>query len=320
MGQNELLWTSGSVVDKQNEPLPGVTVNIKGGSQGVITDVDGKYRIKVPNRKAVLVFSFIGFQTQEVSINGRSTVDVILQETITQLNDVVIVGYGQQKKESVVAALSTISATASNLGVALAGRLPGLTVLQRSGVPGGENLDFYIRGRSTINGQQPLTIVDGVERSFTALDPHEVETITVLKDASATAVYGVRGANGVIIVTTRRGKIEKPMIDVTVEQAWQQATRLPEMTSAYDYARLTNQVDLQNGRQPTYSDYALERYRLGDNHTFFPVSAVEQRECAILQLLVIFIKKVYLRRKNTKSTTTIRNQRQIVSILDLILM
>ena len=167
MGQNELLWTSGSVVDKQNEPLPGVTVNIKGGSQGVITDVDGKYRIKVPNRKAVLVFSFIGFQTQEVSINGRSTVDVILQETITQLNDVVIVGYGQQKKESVVAALSTISATglkqtpASNLGVALAGRLPGLTVLQRSGVPGGENLDFYIRGRSTINGQQPLTIVDG---------------------------------------------------------------------------------------------------------------------------------------------------------------
>ena len=93
MGQNELLWTSGSVVDKQNEPLPGVTVNIKGGSQGVITDVDGKYRIKVPNRKAVLVFSFIGFQTQEVSINGRSTVDVILQETITQLNDVVIVGY-----------------------------------------------------------------------------------------------------------------------------------------------------------------------------------------------------------------------------------
>lgn len=182
MGQNELLWTSGSVVDKQNEPLPGVTVNIKGGSQGVITDVDGKYRIKVPNRKAVLVFSFIGFQTQEVSINGRSTVDVILQETITQLNDVVIVGYGQQKKESVVAALSTISATglkqtpASNLGVALAGRLPGLTVLQRSGVPGGENLDFYIRGRSTINGQQPLTIVDGVERSFTALDPHEVET------------------------------------------------------------------------------------------------------------------------------------------------
>ena len=211
MGQNELLWTSGSVVDKQNEPLPGVTVNIKGGSQGVITDVDGKYRIKVPNRKAVLVFSFIGFQTQEVSINGRSTVDVILQETITQLNDVVIVGYGQQKKESVVAALSTISATglkqtpASNLGVALAGRLPGLTVLQRSGVPGGENLDFYIRGRSTINGQQPLTIVDGVERSFTALDPHEVETITVLKDASATAVHGVRGANGVIIVTTRRG-------------------------------------------------------------------------------------------------------------------
>ena len=180
MGQSEQLWTSGAVVDKQNEPLPGVTVNIKGIGKVVITDSYGKYRIKIPNNNAILVFSFIGFQAQEVNVNGRSTVNVTLQETVTQLNDVVVVGYGQQKKESVVAALSTISATglkqtpASNLGVALAGRLPGLTVLQRSGVPGGENLDFYIRGRSTINGQQPLTIVDGVERSFTALDPHEV--------------------------------------------------------------------------------------------------------------------------------------------------
>ena len=111
MGQSEQLWTSGAVVDKQNEPLPGVTVNIKGIGQGVITDSDGKYRIKIPNKNAILVFSFIGFQAQEVNVNGRSTVNVTLQETVTQLNDVVVVGYGQQKKESVVAALSTISAT-----------------------------------------------------------------------------------------------------------------------------------------------------------------------------------------------------------------
>ena len=276
MGQSGQVWTSGTVVDKQNEPLPGVTVNIKGGGQGVMTDVDGRYRIKLSNRNTTLVFSFVGFQTQEVKVNGRSTVNVIMQETVTQLDEMVVVGYGQQKKESVVAALSTISATglkqtpASNLGIALAGRLPGLTVLQRSGVPGGEALDFYIRGRSTVNGQAPLTIVDGVERSFTALDPHEIETITVLKDASATAVYGVRGANGVIIVTTRRGKANKPSIDVTLEQAFQRATRLPEMASAYDYALLTNQVEVQNGRSPIYSDYALERYRLGDNQTFYP--------------------------------------------------
>lgn len=276
MGQNGQLWTSGLVVDRQNEPLPGVTVVVKGSKQGVVTDIDGKYRINIPNKNAVLVFSFVGFQTQEVKVGGQTTVNVVLQDGVTQLDEMVVVGYGQQKKESVVAALSTISATtlkqtpASNLGVALAGRLPGLTVLQRSGVPGGENMDFYIRGRSTINGQKPLMIVDGVERNFTALDPHEVENISILKDASATAVYGVRGANGVIIVTTRRGKADKPKIDVTMEQAWQQATRLPEMASAYDYAKLTNQVDLQNGRKPTYSDYALERYRLGDNQTFFP--------------------------------------------------
>lgn len=276
MGQNEQFWSSGTVVDKQNEPLPGVTVNVKGGGQGVVTDIDGKYRIRIPNRNSILVFSFVGFQTQEVNVNNRTTINVVLQEAVTELEEMVVVGYGQQKKESVVAALSTISATAlkqtpaSNLGIALAGRLPGLTVLQRSGVPGGENMDFYIRGRSTINGQQPLTIVDGVERNFTSLDPHEVETITVLKDASATAVYGVRGANGVIIVTTRRGKAEKTSIDITIEQAWQQATRLPDMVSAYDYALLTNQVEKQNDRQPIYDDYALERYRLGDNQTFFP--------------------------------------------------
>lgn len=158
MGQNGQLWTSGLVVDRQNEPLPGVTVVVKGSKQGVVTDIDGKYRINIPNKNAVLVFSFVGFQTQEVKVGGQTTVNVVLQDGVTQLDEMVVVGYGQQKKESVVAALSTISATtlkqtpASNLGVALAGRLPGLTVLQRSGVPGGENMDFYIRGRSTING------------------------------------------------------------------------------------------------------------------------------------------------------------------------
>lgn len=275
--QNQQLTVSGTVVNNQNEPLPGVTIQIERSGQGTITDTDGKYSIVVPSDDAVLVFSFLGYQAQKVTVGNQRVIDVVLEESLTELEEMVVVGYGQQKKESVVAALSTISAVglrqtpASNLGIALAGRLPGLTVLQRSGVPGGEAMDFFIRGRSTINGQAPLTLVDGVERDFQALDPREVETITVLKDASATAVYGVRGANGVIIVTTRRGKAGKPVIDVTTEQSWQTPTRLPRMVSSYDYALLRNQVELQNNRPPIYDDYTLERYRLGDNPELYPV-------------------------------------------------
>ena len=276
-GQGGQTIVSGTVLDKQQEPLPGVSVIIKGTKSGTSTDVDGKYSIRVASGNAVLVFSSIGFDAQEAVVGTRKVINIVLQETSTALDEVVFVAYGQQKKESVVAALSSINATglkqtpASNLGIALAGRLPGLTVLQRSGVPGGENMDFYIRGRSTVNGQQPLTLVDGVERSFTALDPREVETITILKDASATAVYGVRGANGVIMITTRRGKSGKPLIDVTMEQSWQSATRLPQMTSAYDYALLRNQVEAQNGRPAIYDETALEHYRTGDFPALYPV-------------------------------------------------
>lgn len=275
--ENQQRTVTGVVVDNQSDPLPGVTILIEGTSQGTITDIDGQYSIVVPSDDAVLVFSFMGYVSQEITVGNRRAIDVVLQEAVTELEEMVVVGYGQQKKESVVAALSTISAVglrqtpASNLGIALAGRLPGLTVLQRSGVPGGEAMDFFIRGRSTVNGQEPLTLVDGVERDFQALDPREVETITVLKDASATAVYGVRGANGVIIVTTRRGVAGKPVIDVTTEQSWQTPTRLPDMVSSYDYALLRNQVETQNNRPPIYDDYSLERYRLGDNPVLYPV-------------------------------------------------
>lgn len=274
--QEAAVKVSGTVRDAQNAPLPGAIVQVKDSQHGTMSGPDGQYALDVPAGDRTLVFSMLGYQTVEVRLEGKTRVDVILQEETTTLEETVIVAYGQQKRESVVAALSSISAEGlvqtptSNIGVALAGRLPGLTVLQRSGVPGGENLEFYIRGRSTINGQSPLCLVDGVEREFTALDPHEVATITVLKDASATAVYGVRGANGVIIVTTRRGKSGKPVIDATVEQSWQSATRLPDMVNAYDYAVLRNLVETQNGRVPIYSQEALEHYRTGDMQALYP--------------------------------------------------
>ncbi|MDR1742286.1 MAG: TonB-dependent receptor [Dysgonamonadaceae bacterium] len=267
----------GRVTDESGASLPGVTIVLKGTNQGSTSDASGDFNFTVPNESSVLIFSFVGFNSKEIVIGNRRTLTVVLTESKTELGEMVVVGYGQQRKESVVAALTSISAEglrqtpASNIGIALAGRMPGLTVLQRSGVPGGESMEFYIRGRSTVNGQQPLLMVDGVERDFNALDPREIETITILKDASATAVYGVRGANGVIMVTTRRGKSGKPVIDVTLEHTQQSPTRLPQMVSAYDYALLRNQVETQNGRQPIYSDYALERYRLGDSPELYPV-------------------------------------------------
>ena len=228
--QDRGLTVSGVVTDPQGEPVPGVVVQIQGTTQGVTADVSGHYSINVPAGTSTLIFTCMGYQTQDVPVAGRSVINVTMIEEASELEETVVVAYGQQRKESVVAAVSSIPATglkqtpASNLGIALAGRLPGLTVLQRSGVPGGEQMNFYIRGASTVNGQSPLILVDGVERDFTALDPREVETITVLKDASATAVYGVRGANGVILVTTRRGKSGAPVIDVTMEQSFQNSS------------------------------------------------------------------------------------------------
>lgn len=267
---------TGRLIDSAGSaPISGATVQVVGSSTSVKTGQNGEFVISA-NTNDVISFTHVGYRPVSVTVTGTGPLVVQIGAVANELSDVVVVGYGRQKKVSVVAAISTINATglkqtpASNIGIALAGRLPGLSVLQRSGVPGGEQMEFYIRGRSTINGQQPLILVDGVERDFMALDPREVETISILKDASATAVYGVRGANGVIMITTRRGHVGKPIIDVNIEQSFQSPTRLPEMTNAYDYALLRNQVELQNGRPAIYDDAALEHYRLGDFQELYP--------------------------------------------------
>ncbi|HEX2848032.1 MAG TPA: TonB-dependent receptor [Chitinophagaceae bacterium] len=266
----------GKVIDSaSSNPVTDATVNVSGSAVSVKTGTDGEFAISVAVGQTLSI-THVGFNLATVQVNSFSDIVVRLTSSVGDLSDVVVVGYGRQKKVSVVAAISTMKAEglrqtpAANIGIALAGRLPGLSVLQRSGVPGGEQMEFYIRGRSTINGQQPLILVDGVQRDFTALDPREVESISILKDASATAVYGVRGANGVIMITTRRGHVGKPVIDVTLEQSWQAPTRLPKMVNAYDYATLRNQVETQNGRAPIYSAEALEHYRTGDFQELYP--------------------------------------------------
>lgn len=267
---------TGKLIDSASSvPISGATVSVSGATNTALTNADGQFTIEARSGDLLSV-SHVGYETATKLLTASETLIIRMVSKSKDLNDVVVVGYGQQRKVSVVAAISTINAAglrqtpASNIGIALAGRLPGLSVLQRSGVPGGEQMEFYIRGRSTVNGQQPLVLVDGVPRDFMALDPREVETISILKDASATAVYGVRGANGVILITTRRGHVGKAIIDVTLEQTWQSPTRLPKMTNAYDYAVLRNLTETQNGRPAIYDDAALDHYRLGDAQDLYP--------------------------------------------------
>src|SRR5690606_16879988 len=215
--QQQSRLVTGRVVDKDsNEGLPGVNVILKGTTTGTVTDVSGDYRIEVPSSDAILVFSSIGYATEEISVGAQAVINVSLTADITTLSEVVVIGYGEQKKETVVGAVTQTSGTVlqrtggiSNVGSALTGNLPGLITMSSSGMPGDENPQIFIRGRSTWNGNsQPLILVDGVERPefFNTMDISSVESISVLKDASTTAVFGSRGANGVIIITTKRGK------------------------------------------------------------------------------------------------------------------
>ena len=207
---------TGKVVDTNGEPIIGANIIEKGVyANGVITDLEGTFKLRV-KQDAVIEVSYIGYVKKEVFTKGRDFVTVTLQEDAKTLEEVVVVGYGSQKKISVTGSVASIQtedllkSSQANLAAALSGRLPGLATMQTSGRPGGDDVTLYLRGASTTNGVNPLILIDGVPRDGIAtLDPNEVESVTVLKDASATAVFGVRGANGVILITTRRGEVGK---------------------------------------------------------------------------------------------------------------
>ena len=238
---------TGRVVDENDEPLIGANIKVLGGSSGTISDLDGNFSLKVSAGSRVEV-TYIGYKSVVVTA-GRKQILVRLEPASEVMDEVVVVGYGVQKKASVVGAISTIStkdltqSASSNLGNALAGKLPGLTTVQTSGQPGNDDPAIYIRGRATWVNSQPLYIVDGIERSsITNIDANEIESISILKDASATAVYGVRGANGVVIVTTRRGTVQKPEVSLSARVGFQVPTRTPQFLRSYETAKLKNEA------------------------------------------------------------------------------
>jgi TonB-linked SusC/RagA family outer membrane protein len=223
------MQVSGKVTDEKGEPIPGVNIVIKGTATGTTTDVDGNYNLKTDGPDAILVFSFIGYVAQEVPIDSRTVINIVLKEDIQTLSEVVVVGYGEQKKESVVGSIGTADsetlvrrAGVTNLGGALSGQIPGVTVMERTGEPGREDPLIMIRGQSTWNEASPLILVDGIERSFNDINVHEVQSVSVLKDASATAVFGVKGANGVILITTKRGQEGKAQFSMSANYGLKQ--------------------------------------------------------------------------------------------------
>ncbi|WP_052647523.1 SusC/RagA family TonB-linked outer membrane protein [Siansivirga zeaxanthinifaciens] len=234
--------TVSGTVSADGLPLPGATVLVKGTSKGVATDFNGNYSIEV-DAQQTLVFSYVGYKAQEVPINGRNLINIILEQVGETLGEIVLVGYGTQKKESVVGSitqikgedLQAITGGITNVEEALQGNLPGLIAINGSGVPGRNDMQIFIRGQASWNGSgQPLILVDGVPRNIDNLDFNDIENISVLKDASATAVFGVQGANGVILVTTKRGQKGKAQLSLQANTTFKFASKVPEKLDAYD--------------------------------------------------------------------------------------
>src|SRR4030042_1422373 len=247
--EQQQVRVTGKVTDASTgEVMAGVNLVVKGTSLGAITDTEGKYIITVPDGNASLVLSFIGYVTQEVPLNGRTTVDVALVSELLGIEEVVVIGYGTTKRATLTGSVSAVSgedlkqSPVTNLTNSLIGRLPGLTSQQRSGEPGYDDATITIRGANTLGQNTPLYVIDGIpNRSMARLDPSDVESFTVLKDASA-AIYGTQAANGVILITTKRGRIGKPTITINGNYGFNQPTVIPEMADAATYSEMLNEI------------------------------------------------------------------------------
>lgn len=269
------IQVQGSITDENGETMIGVSVLVKGTSNGVITNSNGVFSLTIPS-KSTLVVSYIGYKAQEIAVNGRKQLKIEMEPESQALDEVVIVAYGQQKKVSVTGSMSSINNEAllkspsASLGNAISGKLPGLSTVQYSGLPGADDPVILIRGQASFNGSSPLVLVDGVERSFTQIDPNEVADITVLKDASATAVYGVRGANGVILVTTKRGEAGRIRVSASTSWGVQSVTSFIDMADSYTYATTFNRARETDGNKIRFQPEVVEHFRTHDNPLLYP--------------------------------------------------
>ena len=259
---------TGVVNDENGQPLAGANVVIKGQARGVIADADGKFEIAV-NPSESLEISFVGYETIQIPVVNRTFISIKLEPRKNELDEVTVVAYGAQKKIAITAAVSSVDVEelqvsySPNVANALAGRVAGLTSIMRGGgQPGVDDATLYLRGVATTNGSNPLILIDGVPRdNIRTLDVSEIESISVLKDASSTSLFGVRGANGVLIITTKRGKANsKPEISVNAAQSFTRLTREPDMPGSVEYMNLRNEALKNDGFDPIFTPDIIAKF------------------------------------------------------------
>ena len=267
---------TGRVTDVKGEPLIGVNVTVDGDANGSITNMDGLYEIFVTKKSVVLKFTYIGFKTSEIRTNASTNIyDVALEEQVNELEETVIVGYGTQRKISNIGAQSSmkmedIKTPSASLTTTLAGRLAGVVAVQRTGEPGKDAADIWIRGISTPNTSSPLVLVDGVDRSFNDIDPEDIESLTTLKDASATAVYGVRGANGVILIKTKPGKVGKPTVSADYYESFTRFTKMVDLGDGITYMNAANEAMRNDGIATKYTEDQIRNTIAGKDPYLYP--------------------------------------------------
>lgn len=272
----KFLVVRGTVTDSKGTPLPGVSVKIKGSNNGTVTNNNGQFELDAP-LNATLLISYIGFQSREMPVNGNTALSIVLEDELKGLGEVVVVGYGTQKKASVTAAVSTLKGDGisrnpvGNVNNSIAGRVSGVLAFQSTGEPGVDASVLRVRGVGTTGSRNgPLTIVDGVPRSFTQINPNEIESITVLKDAAAIAPYGLAGANGVILVTTKRGKQGKVEMNFDTWYGIQRPTQYPHYLNSFEFATALNAANKNAGLAPAYTAEQLQKYKDHSDPDHYP--------------------------------------------------
>jgi len=265
----------GKISDTSGETLPGVSVRVKGTNTGTTTDINGNYTITVPEDNSVLVFTYIGYVTKEVAVSNRTAIDVTLEAANTALTEVVVIGYGTSNLANLTGSVSTVdvekvmsSRPATNVASMLQGQVSGVFIHTNSGQPGAEGMNILIRGQGSMGDSQPLVIIDGMESSMDNINPFDVESISVLKDAASASIYGTRAANGVILVSTKRGKEGPIQIRYNTYFGKQDPTEVPDFLGSADFAELHNEARTNAGLSPTFTADAIAKYRAGNDPNF----------------------------------------------------
>ncbi|MFD1166509.1 SusC/RagA family TonB-linked outer membrane protein [Sphingobacterium daejeonense] len=267
----------GQVLNESNIGLANATIHTSFTNRQSSTDQTGHFEIDIQSQDTYITVSSIGYVTRQIEVKAANDYKIVLKDSTDALDEVVVVGFGTQRKASVVGSISTIeperlqNSTSRSMSNNLAGQLAGVIAVQRSGEPGYDNSNFWIRGISTFGGNRnPLILVDGVERSLDNMDPEEIESFSILKDAAASAVYGVRGANGVILINTKRGKVGKPSVSARMEQGFTSPIQLPEFIGAADYLEVMNSIREERGENPLYSQERIDNIRNGVDPDLYP--------------------------------------------------